>query len=239
MKALTLLAILFSLTALATDATAFATQNQLKPAAQARAPDKAAAVTTAKPEQDVIREQKPSYPLTKCIVSGEELGKDAPTIEYVVDGRLVRLCCKACVKDVEKDAAGTIRKVDAAVVAAQKRSYPLKTCAVTGEPLGDQAVDHVYGTRLVRLANAAAVVAFDRDPKAAMAKVDKALIDAQRPSYALKTCPVSNEPLEGSADMTPVDYLYGTQLVRLCCKSCIRTLEKDPAPYLKAVAAAK
>ena len=82
-------------------------------------------------DQDVIRAQKPAYPLKTCIVSNEELGKDGPPIEYVVNGRLVRLCCNDCKKDVDKDTAGTLKKLDLAVVSAQKSTYPLTTCPVT------------------------------------------------------------------------------------------------------------
>src|SRR5204862_5624524 len=113
----------------------------------------------------------------------------------------------------------------------QKSTYPLDADPVTGAKLGDKAVDHVYGTRLVRFANADSVALFDKDPKAAMAKVDRAWIEALRPSYALKTCVVSDEPLGGEMG-EPVDYLYGTRLVRFCCKRCPSKFEKDPAPFL-------
>ena len=37
----------------------------------------------------VIKQQKPNYPLAKCVVSGEPLGKDA--IDHVVGNQLIRL----------------------------------------------------------------------------------------------------------------------------------------------------
>ena len=236
MKTLTIIAVLTSNAVLAAAVTAFEPQTP----AQTSAPTRAAADSNAKPsEQDVVREQKPAYPLTSCVISGRELGKSGPPVERVVNGRLVRLCCTDCAASLDKDPSAAIRTIDAAVVTAQKPTYPLKTCPVTGETLGDKAVDHVSGTRLVRLANADAVAQFDKDPRSALAKVDKALIDAQRPSYRLKKCVVSDEALEGDPSMVAVDYLYGTQLVRFCCKSCIRTFEKDPAAYMKKLAAAK
>jgi hypothetical protein len=185
-----------------------------------------------------VRDQKPAYPLTTCIVSKHEL-KTGEAVDHVVNGRLVRLCCSDCVASITKDPAAAIKKIDEAVVAAQKPTYPLKVCAVTGETLGDGAVDHVYGTRLVRLANADAVAAFDKDPKSAMIKVDRAWIEAQRKTYRLKTCVISDEPIGGDPSMEPYDYLYGTKLVRLCCKSCVRSFEKDPAANLKKIAAAQ
>ena len=184
-------------------------------------------------DQDVIRVQLPSYPVKTCVVSGEPLGKDGPIVDQVVQGRLVRMCCRECAKEIAKDPAPALRKLDAAVVAAQKPSYPLATCPVTGEKLGDKAVDHVYGTRLVRLANADAVASFDKDPKTAMQKVDRAWIEAQIPTYSQKVCPVTHEALGGEMG-DPIDYLHGTKLVRFCCKACVRKFEKDPDKYLAA-----
>ncbi len=192
----------------------------------------APAPKTSTADEAVIRAQLPSYPLKACVVSGDELGGDGPPIDYVVNGRLVRLCCKSCKKDVDKDPAAAFKKIDAAVIAAQKQTYPLTTDPVTGEKLGDKAVDYVYGTRLVRFANPDSIKPFEKDPQAAMAKVDKALIEAQRPTYPLKTCVVSGEAL-GEEMGEPIDYLYGTRLVRFCCKECPAKFEKDPAPYLK------
>ena len=216
---------------LASVATATAGQGKDEPKKEPAAP----AAKASPADEAVVRAQLPSYPLKTCVISGDELGKDGAPVDFVVDGRLVRLCCNDCKKDVEKDKAAAFKKVDAGVVAAQKPTYPLDTDPVTGAKLGDKAVDHVYGTRLVRLANADSVALFDKDPKTAMAKVDKAWIEAQRPTYALKTCVVSGEPLGGEMG-EPVDYLYGTQLVRFCCKRCPAKFEKDPAPYLAKLA---
>ncbi len=61
-------------------------------------------------------------------------------------------------------------------------------------------------------------------------------------TYPLDTCVVSDEKLEG--DMGgPIDYIHkeegkSDRLVRLCCKSCIKTFKKDPAKYLSKIDAA-
>jgi hypothetical protein len=210
------------------------------PSSQAeKAGAKAQAVPAAAPtDAEVIRAQKPSYPLTKCVVSGKEL--DAKAVDMVVDGRLVRLCCADCKAGAEKDKAAVIAKIDAAVVAAQKPTYPLSTCPVSGEKLGakGEAVDIVHGTKLVRLCCKDCKPAFEKDAATAMAKVDKAWIEAQVASYPLEVCPVSDEKL-GSMG-APVDVLYGTTLIRLCCKSCKKAVEKDgPALVAKIEAARK
>jgi hypothetical protein len=69
----------------------------------ARADDKPAAIK-AKP-----------YPLKTCIVSGEEINEksDMKPHTFVVDGQEVKLCCKPCLKDFNKDKAGYLKKIEA------------------------------------------------------------------------------------------------------------------------------
>ncbi len=190
------------------------------------------AAKTAAPQTDaeVIRIQKPSYPLEICLVSGEKL--DETSVDAVIDGRLVRLCCNDCKPRVEKEKANFWLKLDEAVVRQQGAKYPLKTCPVSGKALDDKAVDVVRGTRLVRLCCNDCKSALDAKPADAMAKVDKAWIEAQLPSYPLDTCVVSDEKLGSMGE--PVNVLYGTRLVRLCCSGCKKTVEKEgPAMIAK------
>lgn len=53
------------------------------------------------------------YPLDKCIVSDEKLGEDPSMKPYVFveDGQEVKLCCKSCLKDFNKDKAGYLKKI--------------------------------------------------------------------------------------------------------------------------------
>lgn len=53
--------------------------------------------------QMVVTVQKPKYPLTTCVVSGETLGKGA--VDYVHGNRLFRLASKDCVKKFSKNPA--------------------------------------------------------------------------------------------------------------------------------------
>jgi YHS domain-containing protein len=41
------------------------------------------------------------YPLTKCVVSGEDLGSTPYTFEH--NGRTVKLCCKDCLAKFNQD----------------------------------------------------------------------------------------------------------------------------------------
>jgi hypothetical protein len=188
-----------------------------------------------KDDRAIINSQRWSYPLDTCPVSGEKL--EAKHSEFVVKGRLVRTCCDKCKEAIVKDPTEAFKKIDAAVITAQKAGYPLSICAATGAKLDDKAFDYVVGTRLVRLANREAIAAFERDPKAAMAKVDEAYIKAQKDTYPMKKCLVSGEELGGMGE--PVDKLYGTTLVRFCCNSCVKSFEKDSDKFLKELADAR
>lgn len=177
----------------------------------------------------LILKQRPSYPLTACVACGKPLG--ATPVAYVHDGRLYMLDDQACSKKVDADSKVLVKKIDEAVIVQQKSGYPLKVSVVSDKPLEATAVDYVYGTRLVRLSSPEEVVVFEKDPATGMAKLDKAYIDAQLASYPMKACPISKEELNDDAQ----NYLYGTKLVRFCCKKCIAAFEKDPAKFASAL----
>jgi YHS domain-containing protein len=74
------------------------------PALRAAEPPKAAAETakaaTAKP-----------YPLDTCIVSDEKLGKMGKPVSFVYQGQEIKLCCKSCRKDFDKEPAKYLKKL--------------------------------------------------------------------------------------------------------------------------------
>ena len=87
------------------------------------------AIRAGTPEEDkkVIESLKKDYPMEVCVVSGEKLGEMGEPIDYLytqkVDGtdqtRLVRFCCKGCVKSFKKDPAKYLKQLDEA--AAKKK----------------------------------------------------------------------------------------------------------------------
>lgn len=125
---------------------------------------------------EVVRAQLASYPLETCAVSGEELGSMGTPLDHVVDDRLVRLCCKSCVKELEANPAEYVAKVDAAVVAAQLAAYPVTTCVVSGEELGSMGtpIDRVVNNRLVRLCCKSCNKELDANPQTYLAKLSTA-----------------------------------------------------------------
>ncbi len=60
------------------------------------------------------------YPLKMCVVSGEKLGEMGDPHVFTYQGREIKLCCKGCVKDFNKEPAKFIKKLDEAEKAAQK-----------------------------------------------------------------------------------------------------------------------
>lgn len=200
------------------------------------------------------------YPLKKCPISGNPLGGSwtcsmhpkvkqpksgscpickmnlvslmGKPIDLVKQGRLIRICCKMCTKGVDKNVDKILASIDQAYIAAQTKGYPLSVCPVDGMKLGAmKPVRILHGIRLVQLCGAMDLPRFKKDPARYMKQIDAALIAAQRKTYTLKICPVSGNPLGKMG--VPFDLLYHTQLVRFCCKMCVKGFNADPAKHLK------
>lgn len=64
----------------------------------------------------IVEAQKDAYKLDTCPVSGEKLGSMGEPVMHVdrASNTLVKLCCKACVKKAQTDAAAVVAKVKAA-----------------------------------------------------------------------------------------------------------------------------
>lgn len=52
-----------------------------------------------------------AYPLKTCIVTDEKLDEDA--VSKVYGGQEIKVCCKKCFKDFEKDQAKYLKKLEA------------------------------------------------------------------------------------------------------------------------------
>lgn len=129
-------------------------------------------------DAQIIKAQLPYYPLGTCIVSGEALGSEemGDPINYVYNNRLVRFCCKGCIKDFKADPEAFIEKLDAAVIAKQLEDYPLDTCLVGGGELGSMGKPFqiVSGNRLVQFCCKGCLPEFEKDTNKFIAKLDKA-----------------------------------------------------------------
>ena len=124
------------------------------------------------------------YTLDYCVVTGEKLGGDmGDPVSYNYKGREIKFCCKGCISTFEKDPAKYVKKIDEALITKQKGSYPLQTCVVTGEKLGDMGkpVDYLYQNQLVRFCCKGCIATFDKDPEKYLAKLKPASATTPEP----------------------------------------------------------
>jgi YHS domain-containing protein len=132
----------------------------------------------AKIDEAIIKLEKPNYPLTTCIVSGDKLGGAmGKPVDFVYNNRYVQFCCQDCPAQFTADPAKFMKKLDDAVIAAQKDSYPLTTCLVEqGDKLGEMgpAVRLVFANRLVQFCCNDCPKEFLKEPLKYLKRLDEA-----------------------------------------------------------------
>lgn len=182
----------------------------------------------------IIAAQLPFYPLDACAICDKQLGDEA--VNKVIDGNLYRTCSAGCAEKIAADHASARAKIERAVVAEQKKLWPLTTCPISGDAYDGEMiepVDMVHGMRYFRLCCDGCKRGVLKNPDRVIQMVDKAWITEQTKTYPLETCVVSGEQLGSMGD--PIDRMYGPTLVRLCCKGCNKTFDKTPAKFAKQV----
>ena len=80
------------------------------------------------------------------------------------------------------------------------------------------------------------VAAFSLAPLTGFAADEKKTTKAK--PYPLKTCVVSDEKFGGEMG-EPYVFTYKDREVKLCCKSCLKDFNKEPAKYIKKIEAAE
>ncbi|MFG0284723.1 MAG: hypothetical protein ACF8R7_09915 [Phycisphaerales bacterium JB039] len=185
-------------------------------------------------DEAMIAQQLPHYPLTTCAVRGSALGSMGEPVNMIHNNRLVRFCCSGCVKTFQSDPDKYFAQMDKQIIAQQAPHYPLVDCPVGGHA-HNGAYDVIYMNRLVRLCCEGCEWKLFDKPTEYLPMLDKAYADAQRASYPLATCIVTGEALDNDA----IEIVAGTQLVRLCCKGCVKDFNQSPQKFLDKIAAAK
>lgn len=124
-------------------------------------------------DEKIAETQRESYPLDECVISGMELGSMGEPAEIVYQNRLVRFCCGGCIEKFNRHPAEAMEKIDTAYAAAQRESYPLEECVVSGMALGSmgEPFELVAGTRLVRFCCEGCVGDFKAEPEKYLAKL--------------------------------------------------------------------
>lgn len=139
--------------------------------------EKDPATALAKLDAMIIETQLAAYPLNECLISGEKFGTEAENpINFVVANRLFRVCCEHCRQDVTDHPAEYIAKLDMAYADAQRDSYAMTTCAVSGGKLGGmgEPVEIVAGNTLIKLCCNGCVDKVKADPATYTAMVHAA-----------------------------------------------------------------
>lgn len=62
------------------------------------------------------------YTLKTCLVSDEKLGGMGEPYTFVNEGQEIKLCCKSCLKDFNKDKKKYMKKLQEAEAKAKKKS---------------------------------------------------------------------------------------------------------------------
>ena len=175
------------------------------------------------------------FPLKNCPVGNGELGSMGEPVSFNHQGRDIKFCCAGCEPKFKAETAKYIAIIDAQIIEQQTPYYPLKTDVVSGAPLPEDAkvVNLVYMNRLVRLADQKSAQKFTKDPQPYLAKIDEAVIAAQKDSYPLDKCIISGEPLDAMGE--PVMKVYANRLVQFCCDGCVNKFTPQVAKYLAAL----
>ena len=128
----------------------------------------------------IIKDQLKVYPAMNCMVMPDEeladpRGPEAMEDKNVVIGnRLYRFCCKGCIRKFKKSPKEFIEVLDKSVIEAQKASYPLTVCVITGAPLSASPHEFVVANRLVRTCCGGCAKKVKKNPSAAFAQLGKA-----------------------------------------------------------------
>lgn len=83
-------------------------------------------LTSAVMSQAAEKADKPAlkakpYTLKTCAVADEDLGSMGDAYVFTHEGREIKLCCKGCLKDFNKDSAKYIKKIEKAEKKAEKK----------------------------------------------------------------------------------------------------------------------
>lgn len=135
--------------------------------------------------QQTSKKPRP-YPLDTCLVSGEKLGSGGmkPHV-FTHEGREIKLCCKDCLKDFNKEPAKFIKKLEAAA-----KPYPLDTCLVSGEKLGSGGMTpyvFAYQGREIQLCCKDCLKDFNKEPAKFLKKLEAAEKEAAKKDKAAGT----------------------------------------------------
>lgn len=125
-------------------------------------------------DAQMIADQKPRYPLTTDVVSGEALPADDRVVDVIHLNRLVRFGSQENAQKFMKAPDGYLAKLNEAVIAKQKAAYPTDKCIVSDQGLDSmgEPVLKVYANRLVQFCCNNCPGKFEAEPYKYLTKLD-------------------------------------------------------------------
>lgn len=121
---------------------------------------------------------------------------------------------------------------------APEKLYPLAKCIVTLEALGEKPVVLNFEGQEMQFCCQECVAKFKASPAEYLSKMDIAAKEAAKKNpYPLSTCLVSGEKLDSMGQ--PFVFVYRDREIKLCCKACLKTFQKNPRKYLDLLPAQK
>ncbi len=170
------------------------------------------------------------YYMKTCAGCDALLGAKGEAIDVANAGRSLRFCSSACQTAFSRDPAAGLARIDAVMIADQRPHYPLTTSLFDDGPLGERPLAFIWGNRLFLARDEAERQRVLADPAAAICKLDRAVIAAQRPVYGMPNkCPVQGDILPNESR---IDFVVANRMVRVCCARCVRVVKARPYQYL-------
>lgn len=168
-----------------------------------------------------------------CPLCATRFGVRGEAIEVMHGERELRFCSPSCVEAFHHNPAAGLRRIDAEMIADQRPFYPLKHSLYSAESLPDRPIEFIWGNRLFRARNEEERRRILADPADAIVRLDRAVIDAQRPTYGMPDkCPVQGDILSSEQR---IDIVVANRMIRLCCRRCVRVVRARPYQYLAMV----
>ncbi len=161
------------------------------------------------------RVEVPTFHNETCPIMGKKV-----SLPLFIDTELGRfyVCCKPCYRKVQRDVPG-----------AHKTAYPNvephanTRCPVSGEPIGEDAVELVLQGHRFKLCCAGCVDAARARSQTTLIAVAKPKVD----DIGNTTCPVTGKPTVANAFV-----LIDDHLVHLSAPTVVEDVTKDPAAVL-------
>lgn len=180
----------------------------------------------AKQESSVV--DADPFPLTRCVISDSVLDRKAEVFDD--DGREIRVCCEKCVDEFNEERDSRVVEIDEKIVEQQGEYYPLDKCVVDAKPgEGFGLLDVVFRNRLFRVCRKECQKKLEKTPEKYFIRLDRAVIEEQKPDYPLTTCVVSGKMLGKEA----IDHVVANQLVRLKDSDQLERFDQTPGKYLE------